>query len=115
MEINKKLILFKVKKVVTGVGPFRLLSNHLHEVDAYHQGMKVFFLTQNTQSIELKEAPFQLRTEPVKTIVVSQAKEYNESESFSSAVFPASKMNSSTDSGSGILILDNKVNSVSEE
>jgi len=103
-------------KVVNGVGPFRLLSHHLPEVDAYYQGMKVVLLTQNTQSIELKEAPIQLRTEPVKTIVVSQAKENNESaESLSNKALSSTKLNAISDNGSGMPILDNKVNSASEE
>ncbi|BDW11222.1 hypothetical protein PSHI8_13040 [Polynucleobacter sp. SHI8] len=102
-------------KVVSGVGPFRLLSHHFQEIDAYFQGMKVVSLTQNIQSIELKEAPVQLRTEPVKTIVVSQLKENNESETFSNAALPATKLNASSDSGSGMTILDNKANSLSEE
>jgi len=102
-------------KVVNGVGPFRLLGYQLHEVDAYYQGMKLGLLTQNTQSVELKEAPIQLRTEPVKTIVVSQAKDINETESFSNTGLPASKMTSTNDSATGMPILDNKVNLVSDD
>jgi len=102
-------------KVVAGVGPFRLVGHHLHEIDAYYQGVKVVNLTQNTQSIELKEAPFQLRTEPVKAIVVSQIKESNESETFSNAALSVTTLNVTSDSSAGMPILDNKVNSVSEE
>jgi transcriptional regulator with XRE-family HTH domain len=103
-------------KVVNGVGPFRLLSHHLYEIDAYYQGMKVVNLTQNAQSIELKEAPVQLRAEPVKTIVVSQARENNESsEAFSNTGLPSTRLNATSDNGSGMPILDNKVNSASEE
>jgi transcriptional regulator with XRE-family HTH domain len=102
-------------KVVNGVGPFRLLGHHLHEIDAYYQGMKVVNLTQNTQSIELKESPVQFRTEPVKAIVVSQTRESNESETFSNTALPVTKLNVTSDSNSGMPILDNKVNSATEE
>ena len=103
-------------KVVAGVGPFRLVGHHLNEIDAYYQGMKVVNLSQNIQSIELKEAPFQLRTEPVKAIVVSQTREESiEPETFSNTALPVTKLNTISDSSSGMTILDNKVNSASEE
>jgi hypothetical protein len=102
-------------KVVAGVGPFRLLGHHLNEIDAYYQGMKVVNLTQNTQSIELKEAPIQSRTEPVKAIVVSQTRESDESDTLSNKVLPVTKLNATSDSSTGMPILDNKLNSVSEE
>ena len=72
--------------------------------------MKVVTLTQNTQSIELKEAPLQIRTEPLKTMVVSQVKDGNDPETLSNTPLTASKLNISIDSTSWMALLDNRVN-----
>jgi transcriptional regulator with XRE-family HTH domain len=59
-------------KVVNGVGPFTVIGNNLNQIDTYYQGMKVNNLQSNTNTIVLKEATAQLRTDIVKPVVVNQ-------------------------------------------
>jgi hypothetical protein len=98
-------------KVVSGVGPFKILGERLQEVDTYYQGWKVVNIALNAQIIVLKEAPIQTRTEPAKTVVVSQTSESKDLESTSGSILPAAKLNTNMDNSSPAVVSDAKLTS----
>ena len=98
-------------KVVSGVGPFKILGERLQEVDTYYQGWKVVNIALNAQSILLKEVPIQTRTEPAKTVVVSQTSESKDLESTAGSILPAAKLNTNMDNSSPAVVSDAKLTS----
>jgi hypothetical protein len=98
-------------KVVSGVGPFKILGERLQEVDTYYQGWKVVNIALNAQSIVLKEAPIQTRTEPAKTVVVSQTSESKDLESTAGSILPAAKLDTNMDNSSPAVVSDAKLTS----
>lgn len=103
-------------KVVGGVGPFTILGRNLHEIEAYYQGWRVANITQDTQSIALKELPIQIRSEPPKAVVVSQSTTVKEPETSSNSnpnlVLPVTKTNQAGENTSQPLLNDSRMNSV---
>ncbi len=95
-------------KVVNGVGPFKILGYQLQAVDTYYQGWKVINVALNTQSIELKELPMHIRTEPAKTIVVSKPADIKDLETSSGNTLTAAKLNANMDNTNPAVINDAK-------
>lgn len=62
-------------KVVAGIAPFTIVGKNLMQIDTYYQGWKVANITNQTDSIVLKEAPVQLVSESTKPAVVNSTKE----------------------------------------
>lgn len=98
-------------KVVGGVGPFKILGERLQEVDIYYQGWKVVNIALNAQSFVLKEVPIQTRTEPAKTVVVSQSSDSKDLESTAGSILPAAKLNTNMDNSSPAVVSDAKLTS----
>ena len=97
-----------LNKVVNGVGPFKILGYQLQAVDTYYQGWKVVNVALNTQSIELKELPMQIRTEPAKTIVVSKSADVKDLETSSGTTPTAARLNTNMDNTNPAAINDAK-------
>jgi len=103
-------------KVVGGVGPFTILGRNLHEIEAYYQGWRVANITQDTQSIALKEIPMPIRSEPPKAVVVSQSTTVKEPESSTNSntniVLPVSKSNQSGENTPTPIVPDSRMSTV---
>jgi hypothetical protein len=97
--------------VVIGVGPYKILGERLKEVDTYYQGWKVMNIALNAQSIVLKEVQIQTRTEPAKTVVLSQSSESKDLESTAGSILPAAKLNTYMDNSSHAVVSDAKLTS----
>jgi DNA-binding XRE family transcriptional regulator len=110
-------------KVVGGVGPFTILGPNLYQIEAYYQGWRVANITQDTQSIALKELPLPIRSEPPKALVVSQGTNVNEPEVSSNLnpaiVLPVTKSNQGADNTPTPIGTDSRmstvINKVNEE
>lgn len=98
-------------KVVSGVGPFKILGERLQEVDTYYQGWKVVNIALNAQSFVLKEVLIQTRTKPAKTVVVSQSSDSKDLESTADSILPAAKLNTNMDNSSPAVVSDAKLTS----
>ena len=98
-------------KVVSGLGPFKILGERLQEVDTYYQGWKVVNIALNARSILLKEVPMQTRTEPVKTVMVSASSETKDLEITAGSTLPAAKLSSNVDNSSPAVMSDAKLTS----
>ena len=87
-------------KVVSGIGPFTIVGQHLAQIDTYFQGWKVTNLSTQTDSIILKETPVQTAAESQKPALVNQTKETvtTESNGFSRAFSSGSATTSSVSS-----------------
>ena len=101
-------------KVVSGVGPFTILGRNLLEIEAYYQGWRVANITQDTQSITLKELPIPIRSEPPKAVVVSQSTTVKEPQTSSNSniVLPVTNTNQAGENTSQPLLNDSRMNSV---
>jgi len=87
-------------KVVSGIGPFTIVGQHLAQIDTYFQGWKVTNLSTQTDSLILKETPVQTTSESQKPALVNQTKETvtSESNGFSRVLSSGSATTSSVSS-----------------